>query len=212
MAKNCKPKPPRSRPGVPDHHLWTRVTETIEPIAKTRFADLVADELANCVPLPAPPRRPKKQTLPPAVPARSTMPFYKTPPPAPPPPIGSLDRRTRQKLTRGNVDIEARLDLHGHSAEIARGELRGFLTAARASGKRTVLVITGKGCSPFARHTLHGAEYFDTPERLGRLRRLLPEWLGETEFRVMVSGFQPAHPRHGGGGAFYIRLRRTGHK
>jgi DNA-nicking Smr family endonuclease len=23
-----------------------------------------------------------------------------------------------------------------------------------------------------------------------------------------VSGFQPAHPKHGGGGAFYVKLRR----
>ncbi len=209
MGKNDKPKRPRA--GVPDHHLWTRVAETVEPIAKTRFSDLVAAELAGCAPLPAPPKR-KKQTAPPAAPATKTAITYRAPPPAAPPPIANLDRRTRQKLTRGNVDIEARLDLHGHSAEMARGELRGFLTGARAAGKRTVLVITGKGCSPFARHTLHGAQHFDAPERMGRLRRLLPEWLGEAEFRLMVAGFQPAHPRHGGGGAFYVRLRRTRHR
>ena len=45
-------------------------------------------------------------------------------------------------------------------------------------------------------------------ERLGRLRRLVLEWLNEPEFRTHVSGFQPAHPRHGGGGALYVRLRR----
>ena len=124
-------------------------------------------------------------------------------------PINSLDRRTKQKLTRGNVDIEARLDLHGHGVEIARVELKGFLTAARVAGKRTVLVITGKGCSPYARHTLHGASHFDSPERAGRLRRLLPDWLAESDLRPLVAGFQPAHPRHGGGGAYYIRLRRV---
>ena len=36
----------------------------------------------------------------------------------------------------------------------------------------------------------------------------LPEWLHEPEFRAHVSGFQPAHPKHGGGGAFYVKLRR----
>ncbi len=78
-------------------------------------------------------------------------------------------------------------------------------------GQRLVLVITGKGASPFARHTLHGAEHFHAPEREGRLRRLLTEWLHEAEFRAHVSGFQPAHPKHGGGGAFYVKLRRDRH-
>jgi DNA-nicking Smr family endonuclease len=41
------------------------------------------------------------------------------------------------------------------------------------------------------------------------LRRLVSEWLHETEFREHVLGFQPAHPKHGGGGAYYVRLRRS---
>ena len=49
-----------------------------------------------------------------------------------------------------------------------------------------MLVITGKGASPFARHTLHGAEHFHAPERQGRLRRLLPEWLHERNSAPML--------------------------
>jgi DNA-nicking Smr family endonuclease len=30
----------------------------------------------------------------------------------------------------------------------------------------------------------------------------------EPEFRSLVAGFQPAHPKHGGGGAYYVRVRR----
>ncbi|HFB97642.1 MAG TPA: hypothetical protein ENJ62_00730 [Bryobacterales bacterium] len=123
---------------------------------------------------------------------------------------GTLDRRTRQRLMRGKVEIEARLDLHGHGVEQARRELAAFIVGCRLRGLRTVLVITGKGAAPFARHTLHGREHWHAPERKGRLRRLLPEWLSEPELVHHVAGFQPAHPRHGGGGAFYIRLRRNG--
>jgi len=83
-----------------------------------------------------------------------------------------------------------------------------FLAESAAKGHRLVLVITGKGAAPIARHTLHGAGYFDTPERQGRLRRQLPLWLAEPDMRAFVTGYQPAHPRHGGGGAFYIRIRR----
>ena len=109
---------------------------------------------------------------------------------------------------RGNVDIERRLDLHGTGVELARVQLLQFLRAAYSDGVRTVLVITGKGASPYARHTLHGAALFHSPERGGLLRRLVPEWLHEAEFRALVSGLQPAHPKHGGGGAYYVKIRR----
>jgi DNA-nicking Smr family endonuclease len=74
-----------------------------------------------------------------------------------------------------------------------------------------VLVITGKGASPYARHTLHTRQVFHTPEREGRLRREVTQWFHEALFRTHVIGYQPAHPRHGGGGAFYVKLRRTAH-
>jgi len=125
-----------------------------------------------------------------------------------PPPIAKFDRRTSRKLTRGTVDIEGRIDLHGLGIEMARVRLLQFLHGAQAEGLRTVLVITGKGDSPYSRHTLHGAEHYHAPERQGRLRRLVPEWLHEAEFRIAVSGFQPAHPRHGGGGALYVKIRQ----
>jgi DNA-nicking Smr family endonuclease len=125
-----------------------------------------------------------------------------------PPPITGLDRRTAQRLTRGNVEIERRLDLHGTGIEIARVRLLQFLREAHHSGARTVLIITGKGNSPYSRHTLHGADHFHSPERQGRLRRLVPDWFHDAEFRTVVSGYQPAHPKHGGGGAFYVRIRR----
>jgi DNA-nicking Smr family endonuclease len=57
---------------------------------------------------------------------------------------------------------------------------------------------------------LHGLTHFHTPERAGKLRREVPLWFHEAQFRIHIIGFQPAHPRHGGGGAFYVRLRKTG--
>jgi len=125
-----------------------------------------------------------------------------------PPPLTGIDRRLSQKLGRGQVEYDAKLDLHGHSREGAYVALRRFLTDARRAGLRCVLVVTGKGDHPFARHTLHSTRHYDTPERQGILRSALPQWLEEAELRALVSGFQPAHPKHGGGGAFYVLLRR----
>jgi DNA-nicking Smr family endonuclease len=124
------------------------------------------------------------------------------------PPLQALDRRTAQRLGRGQIEPEAHIDLHGDSLEAARMKLAHFIARQRQEGAKFVLVITGKGASPFARHTLHGLVHFHTPEREGRLRRELPRWLAEDQFRQHVVGFQPSHPRHGGGGAFYLRLRK----
>ncbi|MEM1199906.1 MAG: Smr/MutS family protein [Pseudomonadota bacterium] len=189
-----------------DHALWERVTKTVTPIKRTRYTEHAPSPVA---PKPkATPPPPGKKTTPKPVQPRPAA-ARRAPDPPQPPALSQFDRRTRQKLTRGNVEIDARLDLHGHSAERARGELMRFISSAHAQGHRTVLVITGKGESPYARHTLHGSDHFHTPERQGRLRRLIPEWLGEAGFRAYVSGYQPAHPRHGGGGAFYVRIRRN---
>jgi DNA-nicking Smr family endonuclease len=128
------------------------------------------------------------------------------------PPLTGLDRRSERRMTRGQVEIEGRIDLHGTGIERSRERLLNFLATSRADGLRLVLVITGKGASPFTRHTLHGADHFHAPERQGRLRRLVPEWFHEGLFREHIAGFQPAHPRHGGGGAFYVKLRKKAHR
>jgi DNA-nicking Smr family endonuclease len=178
----------------PDFELWTEVAKSVTPLRRVRSPRAAA--IASVQPKPV---------------SLVSAPHVHAPRPPPshvPPPLSSFDRRTAQKLLRGQVDIEGRLDLHGVGVELARVQLLGFLRAAHADQLRTVLVITGKGDSPFARHTLHGSAHFHAPERQGRLRRLVPEWLHEMEFRALISGFQPAHPRHGGGGAYYVKIRR----
>lgn len=183
----------------PDFDLWTDVASTVKPLrgqsrpARPRSAAATRPESANGhAPRLSAPHVHVPRNLPQA-----------------PPPIAGFDRRTTQKLLRGNVEIERRLDLHGTGVEMARERLFRFLAQCHAEGLRTVLVITGKGESPYARHTLHGAAHFHADERQGRLRRLLGDWLHEAQFRSLVSGYQPAHPKHGGGGAFYVRLRRA---
>ena len=178
---------------VPDRNLWDEVTRSIRPLGKRALKMSVAS-----VSLPK-----KSIQLLPQKPSAPKISLNKGPPP-----ITGFDRRTEQKLTRGNVEIESRIDLHGMNLEEARIRLLDFISSRRRQGHRLVLVITGKGASPFSGHTLHGRDHFHAPEREGRLRRQLPEWLHEAAFRAHVSGFQPAHPKHGGGGAFYVKLRR----
>lgn len=180
-----------------DYELWLETTKTVKPL-RARSRPAAAAKPAGA---PLPSRKLVALTSAPHVHVPS--PVHKAPPQ-----ITGLDRRTTQKLTRGQVEIERRLDLHGTGIEMARVNLMGFLRDAQAMGARNVLVITGKGDSPYTRHTLHGAGHFHSPERAGRLRRLVTEWFHEPEFRGLVAGFQPAHPKHGGGGAYYVRIRR----
>jgi DNA-nicking Smr family endonuclease len=178
---------------VPDHNLWDDVKRAIQPLSVRKQFKAKSKIAGYFIPTYAPAPEPiiiRKQL-------RNE-----------PPQISSFDRRTTQKLGRGQTEPEAHIDLHGENLETARQQLMHFISAQRHKGARLVLVITGKGASPFARHTLHGHTHFHTPEREGKLRREVPLWFHEAVFRAHIVGFQPAHPKHGGGGAFYVKLRK----
>lgn len=187
----------RKPPVLGDFDLWSEVARTVKPLGKTRRRIAASDPPK--ITTRKPPAAPAPAIARPSRPARSS-----------PPQLTGLDRQSERRMSRGKVEIDARIDLHGMGLEVARLRLHDFLARQRGEGARLVLVITGKGASPFARHTLHGVTHFHTPERDGRLRREIPEMFHEAAFRSLIAGFQPAHPRHGGGGAFYVKLRRPG--
>ncbi|PKQ09058.1 MAG: hypothetical protein CVT73_04520 [Alphaproteobacteria bacterium HGW-Alphaproteobacteria-12] len=208
--KEHRKEPPRRKSrGLTDEErkLWRAVVKDATPLLPNRNAGPDAPSEDEPADMPSVARR---ET---ALSEQAGLPQPRPEPPAArptsqPPPLTGLDRRTSQRLARGQMEVEATLDLHGHSQAEAHGALLGFLARARARGIRCTLVITGKGASPYARHTLHGATFYEVPERQGVLRSAVPRWLSEAEFRTHVSGYQPAHPKHGGGGAFYIWLRK----
>lgn len=116
-----------------------------------------------------------------------------------------VDRGGEKRMRRGRLEIDGRLDLHGLTQDIALRTLRNFLSMAYRDGYRTVLVITGKGLKARERDS----EPWESHDEPGVLKRKLPEWLGNSEFRQWVSGYAAAHVRHGGGGAFYVTMRRV---
>ncbi len=106
----------------------------------------------------------------------------------------ALDEPTLEKLSKGRLPIEGRVDLHGLTQDEAYSLLFSFLHRAHAGGIRYVLVITGKGSSS-------GGD--------GVLRRAVPAWLSTPAFRPLVSSHDHAARNHGGSGALYVRLRRV---
>jgi DNA-nicking Smr family endonuclease len=100
------------------------------------------------------------------------------------------DLSGQRRIRRGQTDVEARLDLHGHTQDTAHRELIAFILQNYALGARCILVITGKG-------------RFGT----GVLRSRLSDWISDPDLRPMIAGHARAHQRHGGEGATYIFLK-----
>ncbi len=118
-----------------------------------------------------------------------------------------LDGNTRERLKRGQLDPDARLDLHGFTASAAHSALLLFLKTAQSRKAKLVLVVTGKGARAAAPdEPFHMA--VDKPPR-GVLKTSVPRWLKEPAFAAFVAGTQQAHRRHGGDGALYIYLRKA---
>jgi DNA-nicking Smr family endonuclease len=112
-----------------------------------------------------------------------------------------MDRKTFSKMTRGKVKPEGKLDLHGMRVESAHPALVQFILKAQASGKRLVLVITGKGKDR--------DEPGPIPTPRGVLRHHVPQWLALPPLAQAVLQVTPAHVSHGGDGAYYVYLRRS---
>lgn len=185
-------KPLRVR--KPRHHAAVPDPETVAPFTDTGSAGKAAsarsagDKKSGAA---------ESRTLSKAVAPKPT-------PVAPAPALSAFDRKAARRLRQGQIDIEARIDLHGmrqHEAHIA---LRRFLHGAFARGQRWVLVITGKG-GP--RRPRDDDDYgYGSVER-GVLRRNVPMWLAEPELRAIVVSFTAAAISHGGDGALYVQIR-----
>ncbi len=120
-----------------------------------------------------------------------------------------VDRGQDRKLRRGQVEIEARIDLHGLTRKRARADLLAFLNRAQAHGLHRVLVITGKGAGARALDRRKFEPWDPESAPLpGVLRRSFTQWMDDPAFAGLVSGYAEANRRHGGAGAFYVMLRR----
>lgn len=108
-------------------------------------------------------------------------------------PTAPDDLSGQRRIRRGQHEIDARLDLHGHTQDTAHRELVDFLLWQARQGARCVLVITGKGRMG-----------------VGILRSRLFDWIADPALRPVIAGYAEAHARHGGAGATYVFLRSAG--
>lgn len=112
-----------------------------------------------------------------------------------------MDRKAFKRMKGGKLKPEGKLDLHGLRMDTAHSALTRFILSAQASGKRLVLVVTGKGKDR--------DEPGPIPTPRGKLRHQVPHWLELPPLAQAVLQVTPAHISHGGDGAYYVYLRRS---
>ena len=111
-----------------------------------------------------------------------------------------MDHGTHKRMVRGKLKPEDRIDLHGMVLAEAHPALISFISSAFERNLRLVLVITGKGKDRDSGGPI--------PIRRGVLKHQVPGWLTAPPLGLMVLDIREAHQRHGGGGAYYVYLRR----
>ena len=184
--------PPAPKPVTADHQLWQWAVRDAKPLGgrKVEAPRAPPTPIESDAESPSPPagpghagpRRPDARAAGPALPELREG-------EAP-----GLDKRNADRLRRGLMPVEARVDLHGMTQSQARAALDGFIGRAAGAGRRCVLVITGKGTR--------------SPAGEGVLRAAVPAWLNHPANRAHILAYCRAQPRDGGGGALYVLLRR----
>jgi DNA-nicking Smr family endonuclease len=109
-------------------------------------------------------------------------------------PSNTLDGSWDRRLSRGMVQPDLSVDLHGHTLDTAYRTLDQGLQEAIAGGARMLLLVTGKPRDPSTGR--------------GAIRAAVGDWLSASRHAGRIAAVRGAHPRHGGTGALYIVLRR----
>ncbi|MEE9452270.1 MAG: Smr/MutS family protein [Gammaproteobacteria bacterium] len=99
--------------------------------------------------------------------------------------------KTLRQLKRGELPIEANLDLHGMNIEQARAALSQFIHQTNLNHHRIICIIHGKGNRSQAQHPI--------------LKNLVNIWL--RQFRQVLT-FCSAQAKDGGTGAVYVLLKK----
>jgi DNA-nicking Smr family endonuclease len=101
--------------------------------------------------------------------------------------VNFMDGSNFSKLKRGEININARLDLHGYKLDEAYAKTCNFIASCQRNRKRCVLIITGKS---------------------GNIKKEFSHWVNTPEIADLVLSFTPASPRDGGSGAYYLMLKK----
>ena len=89
----------------------------------------------------------------------------------------------------------SKIDLHGLTVDQAYQKLIEYFSVNYKKKNLFHIVVTGLG------NKTNGEEFFT-----GKIRRQFPFWLDTEKFQFMIKSYSPCKVKHGGLGAFYIKL------
>ena len=176
--------------------LWARVMATVKPMpGREAVKPLPLGGGVGGGAVPQAPR-PVARPHPNPSPEGEGLKKIKVAPPATP--GTTLDGSWDKRLSRGMVQPDATVDLHGHTLNSAYAMLDDALGRSIARGDRVILLITGKPPRPDS----------ERPHARGAIRAAVGDWLHASRHADSIAAVRGANPRHGGSGALYIVLRR----
>jgi len=116
-------------------------------------------------------------------------------------------KQTEQKITKTVIldqqlykqfknNLFQKIDLHGHTVDEAYQKVLSYLQMNSKKKNLLHIVITGLG------NKSQGEEFFT-----GKIRKQFPQWLETDLFQQIVKSYSPCKIKHGGLGAFYVKLR-----
>ena len=114
--------------------------------------------------------------------------------------LPNKDERFSEKKT---FSIKS-FDLHGYSLDEANNKINDLIKDSYKKGIKKLVIVTGKG--------LHSQNENDPyiSKNLGILKYSVPEYIkNNNELMNLISQIKEAENEDGGGGAFYIYLKKS---
>ncbi len=177
--------------------LWQRLAQSVQayhPQPLPRPVTMTEPQRAQIAPPAARPHGVARGAISPVKPPKPHNPALDA---------ATLDGNWDRRLLRGTVQPERTIDLHGYGLDEAYPVLMRAIVRARGDGVRVILLITGRA-GPAA-HKGHNPRL--PPTSRGVIRASVLDWLAASDVGASIAAMRPAHPRHGGAGAFYVILK-----
>jgi DNA-nicking Smr family endonuclease len=112
-------------------------------------------------------------------------------------------KNNKKHLEPEKIQINKKIDLHGHTLEEAKNEFINVITDCYEKNLRCILFITGKGL----KRNLD--LYTDNKLYYGKIRNNFMDWVADDRVSSKILTVQQANIKHGADGAFYVYLRKN---
>ena len=107
------------------------------------------------------------------------------------------------QITKKRVNKSVTFDLHGYSLDEANKKIKDLIFDAYNHGVSKLIIVTGKGL-----HSVNEKDPYVSKD-LGILKNSVPEYIkNNNELMKMINSVHDADVQDGGGGAFYIYLKK----